>query len=76
MKEAANTKHCNLTKWKMGPLCPEAPLLVEEYDDNTKDGVKERRKEAGTVVLFLSKVSLAKNKASLGRQYTGETGSY
>lgn len=29
MKEAANTKRCNLTKWKMGPLCPEAPLLVE-----------------------------------------------
>lgn len=38
--------------------------------------MKERRKEAGTVGLFLSKVSLAKNKASLGRQYTGETGSY
>lgn len=38
--------------------------------------MKERRKEAGTVVLFLSKVSLAKNKASLGRQYTGEMGSY
>lgn len=29
MKEAPNTKHCNLTKWKMGLLCPESPLLVE-----------------------------------------------
>lgn len=29
MKEAPNTKRCNLTKWKMGLLCPETPLLVE-----------------------------------------------